>query len=195
MSQEYPKLYHIMTFNDFEIYFTGKVYGDSMIELIHALKKCESTILENENNTNPFGEYIKTPIRLYIYCSGGLTIDTFVVTDQMRMLKVPIHTIVFGMTASSGTLLSCVGTRRYITRNAYMLIHGPLFSDAKGNIIKSGYDNSNYRGINWTDTIIRHYVKYTKMTYKEIEEIFKSPDRYMSPEECLEKGLVDEIID
>lgn len=190
--QEHPKLYNIMTFNDSEIYFTGKVYGESMVMLVHELKRCESKILEMEKNKNPFGEDMKTPIRLHINSTGGITHETFFAVDQMRLLKVPIHTIVSGLTASSATILSCVGTRRYITRNAYMLIHGPRMVDNMGNIKKN--DNNDWYGINWNKMILHHYEQYTKMTRETIEELFDEPDRYMTPEECLAKGLVDEIL-
>ncbi len=181
-----------MTFHDSEIYFTGKVNVDSSIELVRELKNCESKILSAENNTNPFSGDIKTPIRLHIYCTGGLTPETFVVVDQIRMLKVPVHTIVSGLTSSAGTILSCVGARRYITRNAHMLIHNVRHVDEKGNIIK--IQNDTLYGVNWRQIVVGHYIKYTKMAREEIEEIFDAPDRYMSPEECMEKGLVDEII-
>ncbi len=32
------------------------------------------------------------------------------------------------------------------------------------------------------------------MMRETIEELFDEPDRYMTPEECLAKGLVDEIL-
>ncbi len=195
MSQGTPKLYNIMAFNDSEVYFTGKVYADSMIELLCELKKCESKILEKEHNKDPFCEDIKTPIRLHIYCTGGLTLEAFFAVDKIRMLKVPLHTIVSGLTASAGTILSCIGTRRYITRNAHMLIHGVRSLDGKGNVTELRHNTVDDYGVNWTAMVIRHYVRYTKMTREMIEEIFSERDRYMSPEECLEKGLVDEIID
>lgn len=184
--------YNIMTVNDFEIYFNGNIYTESMFELVREIKKCESKILEMEKNKNPFGEDMKTPIRLHIFSHGGTIVDSFFAADQIRMLKVPIHTIICGLGCSGATVISCVGTWRYITKNSHMMIHKGGIIDPK--LVPGNDRDAQWHGANWYRLLVQHYVQYTKMTDETIEEIFSLPDRYMSPEECLAKGLVDEII-
>jgi ATP-dependent protease ClpP protease subunit len=193
MTTSWEPKYDIMTFNDSEVYFTGHVCTESMVKLVYELKKCESKILAEENNKYPFGSGEPTPIRLHIYSGGGVTTDAFFAVDQMRMLKVPLYTIVCGYASSGATILSCVGTRRYITKNSHMLVHAPRYVQVKGG--NTQIIQLHHNGMDVNEMLFRHYSKYTKLSCADVAEIFREPDRYMSPEECLEKGLVDEIID
>ncbi len=193
MAVSWQPKYDIMSFNDSEVYFTGGVCTESMVKLVYELKKCESKILALENNKYPFGDNKMTPIRLYIYSGGGAVNDAFFAVDHMRMLKVPLYTIVSGVTSSAATILSCVGTRRYITKNSHMLVHAPRYVQVKEG--STQIIQLHFSGIDMNEMLYRHYSTFTKLSQTEIAEIFREPDRYMNAEECLEKGLVDEIID
>jgi ATP-dependent protease ClpP protease subunit len=192
MGSSWEPKYNIMSFNDSEVYFTGGVCTDSMVELVRELKKCESKILAIQNNKYPFDEVQEIPIRLHIYSNGGSAIDSFFAIDQFRMLKVPLHTIVSGIASSAASILSCVGTRRYITKNSHMLIHAPRYLQVKGG--NTQFIQAHHYGMDFNEMLYRHYSTYTKLSHTDISQIFQEPDRFMNAEECLEKGLVDEIL-
>jgi ATP-dependent protease ClpP protease subunit len=103
---------------------------------------------------------------------------------------VPVHTYVKGFAASAATLLSLAGKRRFITENSYMLIH-ELRSGSWGKYsqLKEAFDNSTVLN----DHIKNYYIKNTKLTKEELDEQMKQ-DVIWTPEKCLEKGLVDEIL-
>lgn len=191
MSIETKRPFNVTNCNNTDIYFLGSICTESMMELVKELKLCEAKILSPDNYRDLFDPYI-APIRLHIYSSGGYTFDAYFAVDQIRMLRVPVHTIVCGSACSAATILSCVGKRRFITKNAYMLIHAPCIKlqPIPDGQIKQGH----YNGIDYNAHLINHYVTYTKMTRESLEELFSMPDRYFNAEECLEKGLIDEII-
>ena len=101
------------------IYFYSEVDRDSIFELIKLIKEAEedSILLSLKLNIDSI------PIYIHINSLGGSIFNCFAGIDVIESCKVPIYTIIEGSTASAGTLLSIVGKKRYITKNAYMLIH------------------------------------------------------------------------
>ena len=120
----------------------------------------------------------------------------------MQLIKSPVHTIVIGQAASMGSLIAQSGDKRYITKNARHMVHrvssgtqgtsGSVhvqeleFEDAKRRLEESKKINEKL-----TQIYVDHNSK--GKTYEEIYETLKF-DTYLSPEEALEFGLVDEII-
>ena len=203
-----------------EIHFNSGINEDSITRLIEHLvhmenkinKKCKSlkrkiSELENppdkdkkdlplrehidvENNENFTLKIEPKPIKLFITSYGGGIYQVFSAIDTIKQLSVPVHTIIKGIAASAGTLLSLAGSKRYITKNSYMLIH-ELRSGSWGkyNKIKDNYLNCT----NLMDHIKDYYVANTKITREELD-IQLVKDHTWNATLCLEKGLVDEII-
>ena len=63
------------------------------------------------------------PIYLHIYSNGGYIYSAFSAIDLIESLKVPVYSVIEGATASAGTLISIVCTKRFIRPLGYMLIH------------------------------------------------------------------------
>ena len=68
-------------------------------------------------------EYEPPPIKLHINSYGGSVFAGLSAVDYIKNSKIPVHTIIDGCAASAATLISCVGARRFMHRNACMLIH------------------------------------------------------------------------
>ena len=66
---------------------------------------------------------VAEPIYLHVNSFGGGVFAAFHAVDVIKQSAIPVHTIVEGATASAGTLMSCVGVKRYIRPHATMLIH------------------------------------------------------------------------
>ena len=108
----------------------------------------------------------------------------------MRTLKSKVYTYVEGGAASAATLISVTGNKRYIGKNSLMLIH-QLSAGNYGNFQQLEEQQENYRRL--MQIIKSVYKQYTKMPMKTLEEILKR-DLWLTAEECLQYGMVDEII-
>ena len=165
-----------------KIYFVGDITYRSCFGLNSVLLIKEKEIMGKTKN-----QY--DPIVLYITSNGGSVHAAFTVVDTIQNLKVPVHTVVLGYVASAGTLISMAGSKRFITKNSYMLVH-ELSSGIVGNLsdLKNGYDDSK----KIMDHIIRYYDSVTKIGKEKIVSILKNSS--LSAEECVELKLVDEIL-
>lgn len=130
------------------------------------------------------------PIELYISSEGGEIYSGFTAVDRILSSKVPVDTYVEGIAASAATLLSVVGRRRYMRKNANMLIH-QCSSAMWGNFAQFEDEMKNLELV--MSMIKKIYLKHTKFKEKELNELLKH-DLCLSPEECLKLGLIDEII-
>lgn len=134
-------------------------------------------------------------IYLYINSPGGSITDGMAIVDTMNYIKCPVCTICVGMAASMGAVLLTSGEKgkRYALPNAEILIHQPLIGGG---------------GISGQTTEIKihaeHMVKtreklnklLSDRTGQSLETIEKDTERdnYMTAEEALKYGLIDEIL-
>lgn len=190
-----------------EIHFNASINSKSVSTLIAKLLHLEEKILkktkslkrkigEMEDDKDDFSHIVKItvepqPIKLFITSHGGLVYQVFSAIDTIRGLKVPVHTYCQGIVASAGTLLSLAGSRRFITENSYMLIH-EIRSGSWGKFTHMCESMENSKQL--MDHIKEYYVKRTKMTGEELDEQLKK-DVTWNAKTCLEKGLVDEIVE
>lgn len=167
------------------IYFYSEVDRESIFMLIKCIKEAEeeSILMSLKLNID------KIPIYIHINSLGGSIFNCFAGIDAIESCKVPVHTIIEGSTASAGTLLSVVGKKRYITKNAYMLIH-QLSSGfwGKMNEIEDEYKNLE----DLMRKIKEIYKEHSTIPKKQLNELLKH-DLWMDADKCLKYGLVDEI--
>jgi ATP-dependent Clp endopeptidase proteolytic subunit ClpP len=171
--------------NNNHIYFYSEVDRESIFELIMHIKDAEE-----ENTITAFKLHIDNiPIFLHINSNGGDIFEAFNAMDVIQACKVPVYTIIEGATASAGTLISVVGSKRYISPNAFMLIH-QLSSTCWGKMSELEDEFKNLQEL--TDKIKEIYIKHTKIPKKELIKLLKH-DLWLNSEKSLNYGLVDEI--
>ncbi len=162
------------------LFFSGGVGGDSATDAIRKLWYMELTAK---------GE----PITLVINSPGGSVDAGYAVWDQIKMLSSPVYTLVTGMAASMGSILSLVAPKgnRYATKNARFMIHQPSMGGITGPATDIAIT---------AEEIVKTRDKitdvYAEATGQPRERIVKALDRdtWMSPEEALDFGLVDKIV-
>jgi ATP-dependent protease ClpP protease subunit len=110
--------------------------------------------------------------------------------DYIKNSKIPVHTIIDGCAASAATLMSCVAERRYMHKNACMLVH-QLSGVMWGKFQEMEDDMENSKML--MDKIKNIYKEHTKIPKKELDNILKH-DIWWEAEKCLEYGLIDELI-
>lgn len=170
-----------------QLYFYSDVTRDSIYLLNRQLAETQKQLQFLQIN---YDLVSPPPIKLHISSEGGEVFSCFSAIDRIRNSKVPVDTYIEGIAASCATMLSVVGRRRYINKHAVMLIHS-VSSGLWGNYQEFKDEKQN---LDLLMKFIKNiYLNHTKFKEPELDEILKH-DLYLTPEECLEKGLVDEII-
>ncbi len=131
-------------------------------------------------------------ISLYIHCPGGIISAGLAIYDTMQLIRCDVSTICVGLAASMGTLLLCAGAKgkRYSLPNATVHMHQPV-GGAQGQA--SDIEIAAREILRMQDVIRKVIAKHTG---QPIERIAHDTDRdfYLSAEQALEYGLVDEIL-
>jgi ATP-dependent Clp protease protease subunit len=131
-------------------------------------------------------------INFYINSPGGSVSAGLGILDTMNLIKSDVRTICVGMAASMGALLLTCGTKgkRMCLPNAEVMIHQPL-GGAQGQATEIEIAAKH---------ILRTKERINKLiadaSGRPIEEVALATDRdnWLSAEEALEFGLVDEIV-
>jgi len=166
-------------------YYTG-ISKPHILELNKHLHNLETVHLTNsfKLDTDPAN------IKLRINSGGGSIVAGVAGMDNIRTLKIPVHTIIDGFCASAATFLSVVGVRRTITKNSFMLIH-QLSTRFWGKYEEFEDEKKNMDMV--MEMIRRIYLEYTNVPKRELDKILKH-DLFLDAEKCLKWGMVDEII-
>jgi ATP-dependent Clp protease protease subunit len=131
-------------------------------------------------------------IHLYINSPGGSVTAGMAIYDTMHYIKCNVSTICIGLAASMGAFLLAGGTKgkRFALPNSEILIHQPS-GGAKGQA-------SDIQIV--ADNIIKTRKKMNEIlaanTGRTYEDLCRDTDRdnYMTAEEALDYGLIDEIV-
>ncbi len=131
-------------------------------------------------------------ISLYIHCPGGIISSGFAIYDTMQLVRCDVSTICVGLAASMGTLLLCAGTKgkRYALPNATIHMHQPL-GGAQGQAADIAIAAKEI--IRMQEKLRTIIAEHTGQPY---DKVAKDTDRdfYLSAEQAVEYGLVDEIL-
>ncbi|MGP9804296.1 ATP-dependent Clp protease proteolytic subunit [Paracoccus sp. NSM] len=161
------------------IFVSGPVH-DGMSTLICA----QLLFLEAENPSKDISMYINSP--------GGVVTSGLSIYDTMQYIRPRVSTLVVGQAASMGSLLLAAGQPglRYSLPNSRVMVHQPsggFQGQATDILIHARETEKLKRRLN------EIYVKHTGRTLSEVEEALER-DRFMSPEEAKEWGLIDEVV-
>ena len=131
-------------------------------------------------------------IFMYINSPGGLVTAGLAMYDTMQFIKCDISTLVIGQACSAGSLLSMAGTKgkRYALKNSRIMIHQPsggASGQATDILIHAEEITKIKKKLN------QMYADHTGQPIDKINDSMER-DKFMSPEEALEFGLIDKII-
>lgn len=130
-------------------------------------------------------------IYMYINSRGGGIDDMYAIYDTMTYIKPDIVTIGFGRCMSAGSFLLAAGTKgkRYALPNTNVMIHElSAGTQGKYNDIKAYQKHLD----KMHDKMAKHYVEFTGQKLNKIKKDMER-DYFMSAEEAMEYGLIDEI--
>jgi ATP-dependent Clp protease protease subunit len=161
------------------IFLTGAV-NDGVASLVCA----QLLFLESENPNKDIAFYINSP--------GGLVTAGLAIYDTMQYIRPDVSTVCVGQAASMGSLLLAAGSegKRYALPNARIMVHQPS-GGAQGQATDIEIQAREILSLRARLNSI--YVKHTKQSLDVIEKAVER-DRFMSPEEARDFGLVDEVV-
>ncbi|HKP90788.1 MAG TPA: ATP-dependent Clp endopeptidase proteolytic subunit ClpP [Thermoleophilaceae bacterium] len=163
------------------IIFLGDAVDDQIANLIVA----QLLHLESEDPDKDISLYINSP--------GGQIYAGLAIYDTMQFIKPDVTTICFGMAMSMGSLLLTGGTKgkRLALPNSRILIHQP----------SGGYQGQSadieIHAQEILDLRRRMDEIYAGHTGQSIEKVHDDMDRdrYFKPDEAVEYGLIDRVIE
>ena len=132
-------------------------------------------------------------IFLYINSPGGSVYDGLGIFDTMQHVKPDVHTVCVGLAASMGAFLLCAGAKgkRSSLLHSRIMIHQPL-GGARGQAsdIRIQADEILFIKDKLNNEL-------SDRTGQPIERIREDTDRdfYMSPQEAVDYGLIDLVLD
>lgn len=134
------------------------------------------------------------PILFVINSPGGSVDSGFAIWDQIKLISSPVVTLVTGLAASMGSLLSLVAGKgkRLATPNARIMIHQPLI----GGVIRGQATDLDIQAKEMLKTRAMIVDIYADATGKDRVAIEKAinRDNWMTAEEAETFGLVDKIV-
>lgn len=153
---------------------------DSVASLVIA----QLLFLQSESN--------KKPIHMYINSPGGMVTSGLAIYDTMQYILNPICTWCVGQAASMGSLLLAAGTpgMRHSLPNSRIMIHQPS-GGARGQATDIAIQAEEIMKLK--KQLYGIYAKHTKQSLQVIESAMER-DRYMSPMEAQEFGILDKVL-
>jgi len=163
------------------IVFLGTEVDDQVANLIAA----QLLFLEAENPDKDISLYINSP--------GGSAYAGMAIYDTMQHVRPPVHTICLGMGMSAGSMILCGGAagKRFALPNAKIMIHQGSggFRGTPADIQIAAREILDMTK-QMAEIISRHSGQDVDQVLRDIDR-----DRFMTPEEAVEYGLVDAIME
>ncbi|WP_310474776.1 ATP-dependent Clp endopeptidase proteolytic subunit ClpP [Sandarakinorhabdus sp.] len=162
------------------VFVNGQV-EDTMASLIVA----QLLFLESENP--------KKDIYMYINSPGGVVTSGMAIYDTMQYIRPDVATVCVGQAASMGSFLLSAGApgKRIALKNARIMIHQPS-GGAQG--MASDIEIQAREILRMRASLNELYAKHTGKDIGFIEAAMDR-DKFMSPEEAQEFGLIDAVME
>lgn len=163
------------------IIFVGMPISDQVANLVVA----QLLYLDHEDPDKP--------IIMYINCPGGVVYHGLAIYDTMLQMRAPVSTTAVGVTASMGTVLLAAGTKGY----RYALPHATVHMHPAGGTAQ-GYAPDveiQFKELKRVEDLLHELLaRHTGQTVEQIAADFDR-DRFMTAQEAVEYGLVDQLIE
>jgi ATP-dependent Clp protease, protease subunit len=161
------------------IFLVGPV-NDAVASLVSA----QLLFLESENPTKDIYFYINSP--------GGIVTSGLAIYDTMQYVRPDVATVCVGQAASMGSLLLCAGAKgkRISLPNSRIMIHQPS-GGAQGQA--TDIEIQAREILQLRARLNEMYVKHTGQPLEVIAQAVER-DKFMSPIEAKEFGLIDEVM-
>jgi ATP-dependent Clp protease protease subunit len=153
-------------------------------DAVASLACAQLLYLESENPTKDIAFYINSP--------GGVVTSGLAIYDTMQYIRPDVATVCIGQAASMGSLLLTAGAKgkRISLPNARIMVHQPS-GGAQGQA--SDIEIQAREILQLRARLNEMYVKHTGQPLEVIAAAVER-DKFMSPIEAKEFGLIDEVM-
>ena len=161
------------------VFLTGVIH-DELASVVFA----QLLFLESENPKKDISFYINSP--------GGVVTAGLAIYDTMQYISPAVSTVCIGQAASMGSMLLAAGAegKRYALPNSRIMIHQPS-GGFQGQATAIEIQARQILALRARLNDI--YVKHTGQELEVIEEAVER-DRFMSPNEANDFGIIDEVV-
>jgi ATP-dependent Clp protease protease subunit len=161
------------------IFITGGI-DDHVSSVICA----QLLFLESENPKKDIAMYINSP--------GGVVTSGLAIYDTMQYIRPAVSTVCIGQAASMGSLLLAAGAKdkRFALPNSRIMIHQPS-GGAQGQA--TDIEIQAREILSLRARLNEIYVSHTGQKLSAVEKALER-DTYLSPEESLKFGLIDQVV-
>ncbi len=161
------------------IFLVGPI-NDAVASLVCA----QLLFLESENPNKDIAFYINSP--------GGVVSSGLAIYDTMQYIRSDVATVCIGLAASMGSLLLTAGAKgkRVALPNARVMVHQPS-GGAQGQA--TDIEIQAREILRMRAQLNEIYVKHTGQAVEVINAAVER-DKFMSPMEAKEFGLIDEVM-
>jgi ATP-dependent Clp protease protease subunit len=162
------------------IIFLGAPINDDVANLITA----QLLFLESEDPEKEINFYINSP--------GGAVTAGLAIYDTMQFIKPPVSTLCLGQAASMAAILLLAGEkgRRYALPHSRVMMHQPL-GGAQGQA--TDIDIQAREILRVREELNNIVVRHSGQNLRKIERD-TDRDMFLTPEQAVEYGLIDEVI-
>lgn len=163
-----------------KIMFFGNVKEDSVKEIVNNLLDLEQ----------------KDPIKdilLYIDTYGGEVDGAMAIHETINTISCRVAGICIGKAMSAGSfiLMSCTQGLRFMSPNSRIMMH-EMAGGSWGCF--SYVDNEITELRRLQELWLKLTVKYTKMNTSEAKKLLQQNSSYLTAQEAVERGIVDEVL-
>lgn len=163
------------------IVFVAGAVNDAMATLVVA----QLLYLESENPKKEISMYINSP--------GGIVTSGLSIYDTMQYVTPSVSTLAVGQAASMGSLLLAAGAKgmRYALPNSRIMMHQP-----SGGFQGQAADISIHAKeiVDLNSRLNKIYARHTGQPARRVAAALDR-DKFLSPDEALEWGLIDRIVE
>ena len=174
----------------YDIY--SRLLKERIVFLVGSLNDNVSTLITAQflflESENP-----KKEIYFYINSPGGLVNAGLGVYDTMQYIKSPVSTLCIGQASSMGSFLLAAGEngKRFSLPNSRIMVHQPS-AGFQGQATDIEIHANEIMLLK--KRLNEIYSKHTGRTVEEIKNALER-DRFMTPQEAKEFGLIDKVVE
>lgn len=127
---------------------------------------------------------------VHIASPGGEALAALAICSRIRLSMLLIETVCYGQASSAASLILAYGNHRSITSEGWVMVHEDS-GEVTGNVVELETEVVQKRRLEkqWCKLMAQR----TNLTVEQWEKLNKRTT-YLSAEQCLKVGLVDQII-
>ena len=174
------------------------------------MRAVQAVLRFNRFDQDKMHSVTREPIAFYIDSVGGDEMECFPLVSAVRLSKTPVHTINLGEWRNASLYIGIVGSTRFTLPDTRFILTRPELEGANAMLTDMAFYGSvsetaslvpaesvaarEFRQRFIKETIHSLLLNYTSLTEREFEAMM-SEGLYLTAEEALKFGLVDEIVE